>query len=160
MLAGCTADTTDTHPPLLADNITHATSTINLPPLPPYKILYTLHVLRIVDAENRVAFFIFVFFHLCLFSWVSGHLAGWRFWRKWTGRVKPTPCFLPPNPQPLPCRRGACLCLTELRLQIHDLTICRKLKFCCSNVAPVCFLLMPVRLRLKSNCRISRNASL
>ena len=89
------------HPPTAAaDNITHATSTINLPPL-------RLYLYRIRCSETNPCSLWGQFFCLDIFSPLFVFLgewafAGWWFWRKWTGRVilaLPT-SFLPP-PQPL-----------------------------------------------------------
>ena len=61
------------HPPTAAaDNITHATSTINLPPLRLY--LYRIRCSETNPCSLWGNFFVWIFFHLCLFSWVSGHL--------------------------------------------------------------------------------------
>ena len=62
------------------------------PPPSPYDSIY-MTCSQNYQSRKWGDFFVLVFFHLCLFSWVSGHLAGWRFWRKWTGRVIPTPAF-------------------------------------------------------------------
>ena len=101
-------------------------------------------------------FFVLVFFHLCLFSWVSGHLAECDFGGSGLVGLYPS-CFLP-NPQPLPCRRGG-LCLTE-GFKFMILQYVGKLNSAAQIWPLYAFCWCQSRFRLRTDCRISRKASL